>query len=238
MSLFKSDELRSILHRAAQGENFCHTISVGTGAAVFSVWQDGEPDILSQEQKLAYTVQLGEASQMKIQRFIRGRTALQRAIDSCGTLNSQEQAFIGVGDWGEPVLPSGLSGSLSHCRSCSIGVISSHSKLSPLGIDLERITTEVDVQSINVVLLSPSERFWIEAQEDKIRNTFMLFSAKESALKALTPILKRPLSLDALQLERAEGGTFWLRYEQNVSRAVVVLSEGDWVLSLSSGLIE
>ncbi|MFM9984618.1 MAG: 4'-phosphopantetheinyl transferase [Flavobacteriales bacterium] len=87
-------------------------------------------------------------------------------------------------EFGAPIWPKGVAGSISHSNDLCIVAVSANSGHS-IGIDLQKITT-IRPEFTDLVL-TPKEKFQnkTESEEEFIITTNMIFSIKESIYKCL-----------------------------------------------------
>jgi 4'-phosphopantetheinyl transferase EntD len=118
--------------------------------------------------------------------FVGGRIALRRACEQVGV---RPTALLSD-DRGAPVLPTGLSGSISHKRTIAVGMVARDID-GTLGVDIEeyapaRPTIEehilVEEEQVAIADLAP-DRKWMAL--------LLRFSIKESIYKALDPHVRR-----------------------------------------------
>lgn len=123
--------------------------------------------------------------------FTLGRQALKESLQDAGV---KGEISIGKGERGEPIIPSGYCGSISHCTeyrdgrkqavvAAAVSAKVGHVKL--LGLDIEHSARPVQATTYSVVS-SESERTWIETGSSTLK-TLALISAKETLYKMLYP---------------------------------------------------
>jgi len=146
--------------------------------------------------------------------FVGGRMALHRA---CGQLGERVGAVM-VGPRGEPVMPAGLTGSVTHKRSLAVAMVArvDHGNV---GLDLEDLNPPrrgiaervLRPEELEVVRALPEPRRWTA--------TVLRFSLKEAIYKAIHPFVHRFVGFEeaavvpdvdgtarvTLHLERGEG---------------------------------
>jgi 4'-phosphopantetheinyl transferase EntD len=146
---------------------------------------------------------VGNAVAKRRREFLSARACARRALVSLG-LPPQP---ITSGEHGEPVWPSGVVGSITHCdgyRACalarapaviSLGIDAEPNLSLPAGV-LEAIACPEEEPMLAQLLRSAPAVSW-----DRL-----LFSAKESVYKAWFPLARRPLGFEdaILQIELAE----------------------------------
>ena len=105
----------------------------------------------------------------------------------------------------EPIWPSGIVGSISHCESACAVAVAEAKAYSGIGIDLERIERIDD--RITGSVCTPDEQRQLETLEPSLRRhrLALLFSAKESVFKALFPSTRQWLEFTDVSLALADG---------------------------------
>jgi len=121
-----------------------------------------------------------KASPGRYAEFVAGRNCLKETIKKI----SSTEAIIGRTKQGRPVLPCGLTGSLSHKYPYVVALVGLKKEFLSLGIDIERVD-EWNTDTASVFSLSRDF-----AHFDRLNLPFhvyssILFSAKESVFKAL-----------------------------------------------------
>lgn len=148
-----------------------------------------------------------------------GRTLARRAMTDLG----HSAAPIPAGLAGEPVWPTALVGSITHCASYCAAVVAEQVTWLSVGVDAE-VIAPVGLEVIEQIA-SPRERAWIAASEDSNQAAIALFSAKEAVYKAWFPLMRSWLAFDDVSLV-FDDPTSILREETKVStrRLVATLS--------------
>lgn len=118
--------------------------------------------------------------------WVGGRLALRGAL---GAMDRQTPPLL-VNNWGAPVLPDNLAGSISHKRTLAVGLIA-RSRHGSVGIDLEDLSPPRERIAPRVLL--PEELAAVEALPPERRWTAIVlrFSMKEAIYKALHPFVHR-----------------------------------------------
>jgi 4'-phosphopantetheinyl transferase EntD len=150
---------------------------------------------------------LGRAVEKRRREFVTGRACAREALARLGL----QPTPIGSGRHGEPIWPSGVVGSITHChgyRACAVA--RSHAVLM-LGIDAERDAPlpagvweevahgrELDLRAHAALAAGPGPH--LDA---------VLFSAKEAVYKAWFPLARRRLGFEDVELSiDTAGDTF------------------------------
>ncbi|MEU1287781.1 4'-phosphopantetheinyl transferase superfamily protein [Kitasatospora sp. NPDC005856] len=114
---------------------------------------------------------------------------------------------------GEPVWPSGLTGSMTHTRGYHAAAVASSRDILAIGVDAEPNQRLRNPDVLPLVSLA-AERAWVETLLDRrpeVAWDRLLFSAKESVYKACFPLVG-PLGFDdALITVDPRDGTFRAR---------------------------
>ncbi len=140
--------------------------------------------------------------------FTGGRLALHQAVRQLG----ERGGAVLTGPRGEPLLPRGLAGSISHKRRLAVA-IAARSSHGSLGIDLEdlgphrqgiaeRVLTEGELTAVRA--LAPG-RQWVA--------TVLRFATKEAIYKALHPHLERYVDFSEAAVLPDVDGTCQVRLE-------------------------
>ena len=118
--------------------------------------------------------------------WVGGRLAIRRALKILG---QKSPAVIG-GPHGEPVLPGGFTGSISHKKDMAIALVA-RAVNGTVGVDLEIPSSTP--RNVGEKVLRTEELEWVNSlpQERHWPATLVLFSMKEAIYKALFPHVKR-----------------------------------------------
>lgn len=129
--------------------------------------------------------------------FVAGRLSAEYAANRFGALGA-----VDIGSGGEPVWPSGLTGSITHDSHLATSVVARYANVVGVGIDSEIIAHGETRQAIEAVCCTEWERkTWIAGAPDGKVATAM-FSAKEALYKAIYPSVQR--FVDFLEVEVTE----------------------------------
>ncbi len=124
--------------------------------------------------------------------FVGGRLALAALFSELG---GRPQAIV-VGPRGEPRMPSGFAGSVTHKRDVAVGLLARVAPGTTLGVDLEDASTPREgiaervlrPEELAAVRELPPERQWVD--------TVTRFALKEAVYKALAPVLQRMIGFE------------------------------------------
>jgi 4'-phosphopantetheinyl transferase EntD len=146
-----------------------------------------------------------ELSNARAQRhceFIAGRYCAIRAIQRLElSPNSTSQTQIPIQPDRRPLWPLGIIGSISHSGDRAMAVIGSADNYIGLGIDCEIILTESAAVEIADLILDPLEKaLLLDQQLEYGLMLTLVFSAKESLFKALSPSLSNVISFHDLSI--------------------------------------
>jgi 4'-phosphopantetheinyl transferase EntD len=123
--------------------------------------------------------------------FVGGRQALHRA---CAQFGERVGAIL-VGPRGEPALPAGLTGSISHKRSLAVAIVA-RAEHGSVGLDLEDLGPPR--QGIAERVLRPEELEFVRSLPESRQwtATVLRFSLKEAIYKAIHPFVQRFVSFE------------------------------------------
>lgn len=153
--------------------------------------------------------------------YLAGRLSAADAIRKlCGFWSTP-----GTSDYGAPVWPVGLIGSISHSSNYVVSVvIRAEKKLIGIGVDLEGIITTDQVKLLMDTVLLPDEinKFIVNKSEwIKQVNCTLVFSLKESLFKALYPIVRKRFYYEAVTILNCSlGGVACLCVAEDVSSSI------------------
>ena len=136
--------------------------------------------------------------------FATGRFCARKILAKLG----YAEIAIPVGPKREPLWPKNISGSISHDRGIAVAVISADQNISGLGIDLLGLESRIEgtgsgliankseISSVGEMLYSiPGCEF------QNVNPLLLIFSAKESAIKAISPSLEHYLDFREIHVE-------------------------------------
>ena len=137
-----------------------------------------------------------EASQMRgavdtrLREFTTGRTCARLAIAKLGL----SMAPILRGSWREPIWPSGVVGSITHCRGYRAAAVAKQKDILTVGIDAE--PDEKLPPGILEQVAVARELAWLSTAPAGVHWDRLLFSAKECLFKAWFPLARDWLGFD------------------------------------------
>ncbi len=139
--------------------------------------------------------------------FAAGRAAAHAAMIDLGR---RPEAIL-VGDKRAPIWPKGLTGSITHTRSCAMAAVAPVGHAQALGIDVEEDTPLDD--NLLSAICSDQEQQWLRAQANPGQLAKVIFSAKEAAYKCQYTVSQRFFGFDGMELELdLEQGHFQARF--------------------------
>ncbi len=124
--------------------------------------------------------------------YVGGRMALATCIAELGARGRA----VPVGARGEPVLPVGIVGSVSHKRDLAVAVAARAGSSLGLGVDLEDVGPPREgvarrvlrAEELTAVDVLPEDRRWVDV--------LTRFAVKEAVYKALAPTLQRMIQFE------------------------------------------
>lgn len=107
---------------------------------------------------------------------------------------------------GRPAWPAGLVGSITHCATLAAVALARTDDCAGIGIDVEH--DQPLPPGVAPRLLNEPERRWIAGSDapDAAQAMLRLFCAKEALYKAIQPLARRALSLQAFTIEASGDG--------------------------------
>lgn len=104
-----------------------------------------------------------------------------------------ETHHISQDEYGRPLWPKGLAGSITHTNEIAIAEVVRSDKIYNIGIDAEKITTCRDViNSFNDLVLTEREKKLLLSDKHKDNYIFylhLIFAVKEAVYKCLNPLV-------------------------------------------------
>jgi 4'-phosphopantetheinyl transferase EntD len=141
---------------------------------------------------------LGRAVDKRRREFTTGRACAREALARLGVRSTA----IGSGRNGEPLWPSGVVGSITHCEGYRACAVASARAVLTIGIDAERDARLSD--GVWAEVARGRERDLRGATSSPVRSgphlDAVLFSAKEAVYKAWFPLAGRRLGFDDVEL--------------------------------------
>jgi 4'-phosphopantetheinyl transferase EntD len=152
---------------------------------------------------------VSRAVEKRRREFTTARVCARRALEELGF----PAGPILTGERGEPLWPSGVAGSITHCDGYRACAVARSSEILTVGIDAE--PNAALPEGLLVDIARPEELPWLRRLELELPDVHwdrLLFSAKESVYKAWFPLAKRWLGFeDAVIAVDPDAGTFTAR---------------------------
>ena len=141
---------------------------------------------------------LGRAVDKRRREFTTGRACARAALARLGVPSTA----VGSGRHGEPLWPSGVVGSITHCEGYRACAVASACAVVAIGIDAERDARLSD--GVWTQVARGRERDLRGATTSSVRGgphlDAVLFSAKEAVYKAWFPLTRRQLGFDDVEV--------------------------------------
>jgi 4'-phosphopantetheinyl transferase EntD len=147
---------------------------------------------------------LGVVAEGRRREFTAARSCARRALEELGV----PVTAILTGPRREPLWPTGVVGSITHCAGYCAAVVARRTNFASIGIDAE--IHEVLPHGVLDLIALGEEQEWLRAQRDgEICWDRVLFSAKESVYKTWYPLTGKSLELkDSVVTIDPSAGTF------------------------------
>ena len=134
--------------------------------------------------------------------WVGGRVAMREALLRLGVA----PVAVPTDDRGAPVLPAGVSGSVTHKEALAAALVASES-LARVGVDLELdVARSPDIASRILTPAEMAETAHLDAT-DRAREVLLRFSAKEAIYKALDPFVRRYVGFGEVAVSPRGDGT-------------------------------
>lgn len=174
---------------------------------------------------------MGRAVPKRRLEFTAGRIAARQAMAEIG----HPQTAVPMAPDRSPIWPDGLTGSIAHCDDVCIAVVAQNHLIRSIGIDVERdIPMDPDLED---VICTPSERTWLSTQSLERRGYLskLIFCAKESAYKALSPLTGEMIGFEDVEIElQLDARTFQaFPRDREKFHGVLIRSHG-WLMTAAS----
>ncbi|WP_229644636.1 4'-phosphopantetheinyl transferase family protein [Vibrio parahaemolyticus] len=128
--------------------------------------------------------------------FLTGRHCAKTCYNLLGVHSPIQPS---IGEFKEPIWMQGYAGSISHCDSMAVAVVTQNDKQS-VGIDIEKWLDANQSNRIKKVVCSAKELRLSSYFSSESQFVTIAFSAKESLYKALYPSLKRFLNFNCCEI--------------------------------------
>lgn len=137
---------------------------------------------------------MGRAVEKRRREFVTGRACARQALEGLGIA----PVAIPSGEGGEPIWPSGVVGSISHCQGYRACAVARADDVRSLGVDAEvdeplpdGVLEQVAFGRERAMVADPSAGVYLDR---------LLFSAKEAIYKAWFPLAQRWLGFEDVEL--------------------------------------
>jgi 4'-phosphopantetheinyl transferase EntD len=158
-------------------------------------------ELFAQEQE-----SIGRAVDKRRREFTTGRACARQALQRLGF----GRVAIPRGERGEPLWPSGVVGSLTHCRGYRACAVARSEDVLAVGIDAE--TDEPLPEGVREQVAFGRELTMLADRSAGVYLDKLLFSAKEAVYKTWFPVTRRWLGFEDVELTIDVGaGTFCAR---------------------------
>ena len=130
--------------------------------------------------------------------FATGRWCAKQAMLKLGI--GTNTIFMGANN--EPIWRNGTTGSITHTDTAFCAAVAGKSDLHSIGIDIEERNRIVSSDALKLIL-NDDEKAWISQTGKRERiNEILVFSAKESIFKMISPQINKKFSFDAVSISR------------------------------------
>ena len=139
---------------------------------------------------------IARASPSRRMEFAAGRAAARAALAQIGLPG---RAIPQATDRA-PVWPEGVVGSIAHCSGCCLAAAAPGARVRALGVDVEPATPLA--ADLFELICTPRELAELQAmpQAGRAIRAKLVFSAKESAFKALYPLIRHHFGFEAVEV--------------------------------------
>lgn len=124
--------------------------------------------------------------------FAAGRIAARRAISALRPSKSPSAILRGPSN--EPLFPSGIHASISHCDQLACAVASSNTALLGLGVDIEQRNRPLSPRVVQRITSATERECYRTLPDDEHSLWIKIFCAKEAIFKAAFPYILRDFS--------------------------------------------
>lgn len=150
--------------------------------------------------------------------FIRGRCAASLALSKLNPPVSTHSLTPQTRASAYRLWPNGIVGSITHTDDLAVCVVSSSKKYLGLGVDIESLKRKTN-SNIKKRICTKEELGLLESlkQEDELKATLTIFSAKESIYKALHPLVNKFFGFQAVSFFDLATNSLTGKLTQNLS---------------------
>jgi len=167
-------------------------------------------DLIEEARQLGFSLPAGLESAIDKRRreYLAGRISAGRALRHLLGPEASEGEIVGDDD-DVPRWPEGVVGSISHGAGFGFAAVAAADRYRGLGVDVERVVSARQAGRLGARVLNEREmslrRGGAGGSLTEAEMFTLVFSAKESAYKALFPRYRRFLGFSDVELERREG---------------------------------
>jgi len=183
--------------------------------------------------------------------FIGGRIALRSCLTHLESSSSLSSGFgwacppILSNEFGAPLLPSAISGSVSHKGDLVVGIVTAGTEYR-VGVDIEKCHNKA-VDRLYQRILTPSEQSrlgrLVNVSITPEEEVMLLFSFKEAVYKSIHPTVQRPVSFQEVSITVLDNGTATFQFELKSDEIFhmigswekIVHSSGNYFVTFVSG---
>ena len=182
---------------------------------------------------LPHHAKLLHAGRKRKAEHLAGRIAAAHALP--------DNTVPGIGPSGEPLWPDGVSGSITHCGTQAMAVVTREQR-ALIGIDCETILPENEAREIKDGIIDVQEEpLLLSAGSPFTLALTLAFSAKESLFKALFPQVQSYMGFDSARVTLFDAKTLTLAltrpiagYGEGTAFILHWQRQGDQVITLLS----
>lgn len=171
------------------------------------LYQTLEP-YLSEEQK-----SFGEKRKHE---FLGGRYCVNKALSDLG-VDIAHKILPTTSESRAPKWPDGVCGSISHSKSMALAVVSK--EYLSLGVDIELFISLERLERIKSRFITPAEESLTNI--DKLRNSTIIFSAKEALFKLINPLCHKYFGFHDAKVNWIEESSFEIVLESEIDSVKV-----------------
>lgn len=145
--------------------------------------------------RVEFPEQLKNAVIKRRAEFLAGRYCASKVLMQQGITEST----IGIGAHRNPLWPSGVRGTISHCNENAVAAICRTSNTLGIGIDIEELASSDTVKRLQSQIFYGQESLLL-ADERKTLIFTLAFSVKESFFKAAYPTVRKYFNFDSVSI--------------------------------------
>ena len=167
-------------------------------------------ELIEEARQLGFSLPaaLESAIDKRRREYLAGRISAGRALRQLLGPAASEVEIVGDDD-DVPRWPEGVVGSISHGADFGFAAVAAADRYGGLGVDVERVVSAQQAGRLGARVLNEREMSLRHGGSGDLTEAEMftlVFSAKESAYKALFPRFRQVLGFSDVELERREAG--------------------------------